>query len=301
MGFILSLIMTLVAIIIFLNSQKIAGERYQLIIKGIAGLIGILTLLSGLNKLITVIPAGNIGVVDLFGQVSPKSLEPGVHFLNPFARIVNFSTRLKNVQEDIEATSQEGLGFNIHVSLQYRLEPQKAADIYKNIGPDDQGIVIPRFRSIVREVTAGYPSEAIYSTKRQEVANKLKQKIIEQLQPLGFVVEEALLREIKLPEKLQASIQEKLTADQENQRLSIVLEKERKEAERKRIEARGIADSQKIISQGLNPQLLQLRSIEASEKLATSQNSKVIIMGNGNNGTLPIIISPDQPIKNKSN
>ncbi|HEY9706172.1 MAG TPA: prohibitin family protein [Allocoleopsis sp.] len=299
MGFISSIIMTLVAIIIFFNSQRIAGERYQLIIKGIAGLIGILTLLSGLNKLITVIPAGNIGVVDLFGQVSSKSLEPGVHFINPFARVVKFSTRLKNVQEAIEATSQEGLGFDINVSLQYRLEPQKAAEIYRNIGTEDVAIVIPRFRSIVREVTASYPSEAIYSTKRQEVANKLKQKIIEQLQPLGFVVEEALLREIKLPEKLQASIQEKLTAEQDNQRMSFILDKEKKEAERKRIEARGIADSQKIISQGLNPQLLQLRSIEASEKLATSQNSKVIIMGNGNNGTLPVIISPDQQIKTK--
>jgi regulator of protease activity HflC (stomatin/prohibitin superfamily) len=288
MGFITSLITTLIGILLYANSGKMNSDRTQFIIKSIGGLIILLGGFSTISATVAVIPAGNVGVLDTFGKVS-KTLNPGVHLINPFGKVVIFSTRLKNVQEAIESTSQEGLEFNINVSLQYRLEPEKADKIYQTIGKDDAQIVIPRFRSIVREITASYPAEAIYSTKRQEVANQMKQRITQQLQPLGFIVEEALLREIKLPEKLSNAIQDKLTAEQQNQQMTFVLQKEKKEADRKRIEAQGVADSQKIISQGLNPNVLQLRTIEATEKLATSGNSKIIIMGNSNGGTLPII------------
>ena len=292
MSFIVSLLITLISVLVFLTGGGVVSERNRLAVRGIALLIGGIAAFASLSKLFAVVPAGNVGVVDSLGQVSETSLNPGVHFVSPFTKIVIFSTRLRNVQETIEATSQEGLAFNTNVSLQYRLEPQKAASIYKSIGIDETEIVVARFRSVVREITANYPAEAIYSRKRLEIANQIRQRLSKQLTPIGFVVEEALLRELQIPEKIQSAIQEKLQAEQESQRMAFVLKKERQEAERKRIEAKGISDSQKIISQGLNDKILQLRSIEATEKLASSSNSKVIMLGAGKGG-MPMLLQQD--------
>lgn len=291
MGFLFSLMTTLVSIFVIFNANRASRERYRWLLRGVAGLIGSLALLNVLSRFVVVVSAGEVGVVDSLGNVAEKPLNPGVHILNPFSRIVPFSTRLMNVQETIEATSQEGLAFNLNVSLQYRIEPTKVPEVYQKLGTDSTEIVISQFRSIVREVTASYPAEAVYSTKRQEVANQIRQRLIKQLNPLGFVVEEALLRELQLPEKLQTAIQDKLKAEQDNQRMKFVLEKERQEAERKRIEAKGQSDSQKILSEGLSDQVLRLRSIEAMEKLGSSQGSKTIILGGSRNGT-PILLQP---------
>lgn len=271
-----------------------AQTQRKLIAIAILTGVGLFVILPLLRKTFTIVPAGNVGVVETFGNVSETPLNPGIHLQNPLSKLVTFSTRLQNVQETIEATSQEGLGFNINVSLQYQIDPQKVVQIYKNIGVSETDIVISQFRSIVREITASYPAEAVYSTKRQEVAKQIQTRLTEQLAPLGFTVDEILLREIQLPEKLQASIQEKLQAEQDNQRMTFVLEKERKEAERKRIEAKGISDSQKIVSQGLNNQILQLRAIEATEKLANSQGTKMVIIGSGKEG-LPVLLQPNIP------
>ena len=291
MGFLFSLMTTLVSIFVIFNANRASRERYRWLLRGVAGLIGSLALLNVLTRFVVVVSAGEVGVVDFLGNVAEKPLNPGIHILNPFSRIVPFSTRLMNVQETIEATSQEGLAFNLNVSLQYRIEPSKVPEVYQKIGTDSTEIVISQFRSIVREVTASYPAEAVYSTKRQEVANQIRQRLIKQLNPLGFIVEEALLRELQLPEKLQTAIQDKLKAEQDNQRMKFVLEKERQEAERKRIEAKGQSDSQKILSEGLSDQVLRLRTIEAMEKLGSSQGSKTIILGGSRNGT-PILLQP---------
>jgi regulator of protease activity HflC (stomatin/prohibitin superfamily) len=171
-------------------------------------------------------------------------------------------------------------------------------EVYKLIGTNETEIVISRFRSIIREITATYPAEAIYSTKRQEVANRLRQQLSEQLAPLGFAVDQVLLRGIQLPDTLQAAIQQKLATEQESQQMRFTLEKARQEAERKRIEAKGIADSQKIVTQGLNQQILQLREIEATEKLAGSDNAKVIIIGGGQGGT-PLNLQLDSTLSTR--
>ncbi|RUR84902.1 prohibitin family protein [Chlorogloeopsis fritschii PCC 9212] len=289
MNFIFSLLTSLIAILVFLNSGKIPSEKSRWAVRGISILIGAIAILASISKVLVIVPPGNVGVINLFGRVSDNTLSPGVHFVTPFANVLNFSTRLKDIKENVNATSQEGLSLNMDVSLQYKLDPQKAATVYKNIGVDEKELVISRFRSTVRAITANYPAVAVYSTKRQEVAQQLDEQLTQQLLPLGFVVEEALLRDIRMPDTLQAAIQERLKAEQESQRMKFVLEKERQEAERKRIEARGIADSQKIISSGLTNSVLQLRTIEATEKLAQSSNSKVIVLG-GEKGTLPILL-----------
>ncbi len=292
MSFIASLLTTLVAILVFLTSSKFPDKRTSLTVRAVALLVGVVAVIASVFRTLIIIPAGNVGVVELFGQVSQRPLNPGVHLVNPFAEVEDFSTRLRDIKETIEATSQEGLAFNIDVSLQYRLEPNKAADVYKTIGTEETDIIISRFRSLVRETTASYPAEAIYSSKRQEVANQLRQRLSEQLAPLGFVVDQALLREVQLPETLQAAVQQKLATEQESQQMKFTLEKERQEAERKRIEARGTADAQKVISQALNPQFLRLKEIEAMEKLAGSNNAKVVIMG-GESGGTPVMFQLD--------
>ncbi|NEQ24292.1 MAG: prohibitin family protein [Microcoleus sp. SIO2G3] len=294
MTFVVSLLTGLISILVYLSSGKIASKQNQFAVRAIALLIGFIATLAALFKNLIIIPAGNVGVVELFGQVSPRPLNPGIHLVNPFVEIENFSTRFRDIKEKVEATSQEGLAFNIEVSLQYRLEPNKAAELYRTIGTSEQEIVTSRFRSIVREITASYPAEAIYSTKRQELAVRLRQALSEQLAPLGFVVEQALLREVELPDKLQEAIQQKLAVEQESQQMKFTLEQARQEAERKRIEAKGIADSQKIVAQGLNQQVLQLRTIEATEKLAASDNAKVVIIGGGQ-GRTPLSLQLDTP------
>ena len=293
MSFIVSAIASLISILVFFNNKKIVDNRIaQLVIQIIAGLIALVTTINALSRLIIVIPAGNVGVEDFQGKVSDRSLTAGLHVINPFADVVQFSVRLRDLKEEIGATSKEGLALGIDVSIQYRIDPAKAPSIYLNIGTEESEIVISRFRSISREIVAGYSAEEVYATKREEVSQKLAEKLRSQLAPIGFIVDEALLRNVKVPETLQAAIQQRLKAEQENLQMKFVLEKEKQEADRKRIEAKGSADAQKILAEGLTPAVLQLRQIEATEKLAQSQNSKLVILGNSQN--TPLILPVDR-------
>ncbi|ELS33539.1 MULTISPECIES: prohibitin family protein [Pseudanabaena] len=293
MSFIISAIASLVSVLVFFNSKRLVDHRIaQLVIRAIAGLIALFSLVNAATRLIVVIPAGNVGVEDFQGKVSDRTLPAGIHTINPFAEVVQFSTRLRDVKEEISATSKEGLSLAIDISLQYHIDPTKAGRIYQNIGLEEREILTSRFRSISREIVSGYPAEAVYATKREEISLKLADKLRSQLAPLGFIVDEALLRNVKVPETLQAAIQQRLKAEQENLQMKFVLEKETQEADRKRIEAKGRADAQKILSEGLTPSVLQLREIEATEKLSTSPNSKIVIIGNGQ-GT-PLILPVDR-------
>ncbi|AFY70989.1 SPFH domain, Band 7 family protein [Thalassoporum mexicanum PCC 7367] len=292
MGAIISLLVTLICVFTFFSAHKLKDSRAIFIVQALSLLVGVLSVIVQLLRTITVVPVGNVGVEEFQGRVSTKVLEPGFYVINPLADVINFSTRLKDITETIEATSQEGLAFNIDVSIQYQLEPSKVVEVYERIGTDESQIVIPRIRSTVREITSGYPIEAIYSEKRLEVGNKIRTRLREQIEPLGFDVEEVLLREVVLPETMQAAIQQKLKAEQESKQMVFVLEREEQEAERKRIESKGIADSQTILAEGLTAEILQLKSIEATEKLAESPNSKVIILGGGN-GDLPVLLQMD--------
>ena len=291
MPFITSLLTALIALFIYHKTDKIPG-RNRFAVRGVTLLIFVVAAIAAVFRNIVIVSTGNVGVVEFFGQMNNRPLNPGIHLVNPFSKVEFYSTRLKDVKETIEATSQEGLAFNVDVSLQYRVDSRKAVEIYQNLGNNETEIVISRFRSIVREVTASYPAEAIYSTKRQEVASRIREQLSKQLSPLGFVLDGAYLRQVVLPETLQAAIQEKLKAEQQSRQMSFTLTQTRQESERKRVEARGTADAQAILALSLTPSILQLRSIEAMEKLATSNNAKVLIVGGGQSG-LPTILSLD--------
>jgi len=287
MSFIVSTIASLVSLAVFFSSKRLVDNRkIQLVIKAISGSIAVLAGINALSRLIIVIPVGNIGVEYFQGKVSNRTLPAGIYAINPFSDIVQFSTRLRDIKEEISATSKEGLALNIDISIQYRIDPAKAGNVYQNIGTDEREIVISRFRAIAREIVAGYPAEAVYSTKREEISLQLREKLRLYITPLGFVVDEALLRNVKIPETLQEAIQQRLKAEQENLQMQFVLAKEKQEAERKRIEAKGRSDAQKILAEGLTPAILQLRTIEATEKLSLAPNSKLVILGNGQNTSL---------------
>lgn len=288
MLFIFSLLVTLSSSLTFAGANNLPENKRKRV-KALTLVITILGALTCLSQVIAIIPAGNVGVVETFGSVSPTPLKPGIYFINPFAKLVKFSTRIKDIKETVSTTSREGLSLNLDVSLQYSLNPEKAVEVYKKIGTDEQEIIISRFRSIIRKITSSYESKGVYTEKRQEITDKIHQELSQQVTPLGFTVEETLLRDVQLPPKLQQAIQQKLEAEQQSQQMVFVLEKERKEAERKQIEAKGIADFQKIVSQGLTPQYLEWKNIEAMEKLATSSNAKVIVIGAGE-GKLPILL-----------
>lgn len=287
MSFIVSTIASLVSLAVFFSSKQLVDNRkIQLVIKAISGSIAVLAGINALSRLIIVIPVGNIGVEYFQGKVSNRTLPAGIYAINPFSDIVQFSTRLRDIKEEISATSKEGLALEIDISIQYRIDPAKAGNVYQNIGTDEREIVISRFRAIAREIVAGYPAEAVYSTKREEISLQLREKLRLYITPLGFVVDEALLRNVKIPETLQEAIQQRLKAEQENLQMQFILAKEKQEAERKRIEAKGRSDAQKILAEGLTPAILQLRTIEATEKLSLAPNSKLVILGNGQNTSL---------------
>jgi regulator of protease activity HflC (stomatin/prohibitin superfamily) len=175
-------------------------------------------------------------------------------------------------------------------SLLFRLDPVKAPEIYKTIGPDYTEIAVhPQIRSAIREVTATYEAKALYSAERDKIARETLELFRKMSEGRGIITEAVLLRKIGLPAVVANAIQEKLKREQEAEQMKFVLQKESQEAERKRIEAQGVADFQRIVASGISQQLLEWKGIEATEKLALSANTKVVVIGNSKSG-LPIIL-----------
>src|SRR6516162_6432074 len=238
---------------------------------------------------IRTVPAGHVGVKDFFGSVSSSTLSPGIGIVMPLTSVVPMSVQTQEIKEVAEVPSQEGLILSLETSLLFQLDPSKAVDIYRTVGSDYVGkIVEPQFRSAIREVTASYEAKALYSATREKIAGEILDLFKRIAGGRGIVVQQ-VLRRIGLPPAVANAIQEKLRREQEAEQMKFVLQKEQQEAERKRIEAQGVADFQRIVAQGISPQLLEWKGIEATEKLATSPNSKVVVVGNPKSG-LPIIL-----------
>lgn len=286
MIFILGLIIAFVSFFIFLQSRRLEKKQETAIAMiGFAAGMGIV-----IFNLFTVIPAGHIGVVDFLGNVSDNTLKSGVNIVNPMANVVKFSVKTQELKEMMSVPSKEGLSVQLEISLLYSLDPDNASKIYKTVGENySEIILIPQFRSVVRGVTARYEARSLYTASREQLAREIKDELEGLVGPRGLRVEAAPLRQIILPQGLTASIEEKLKAEQESQRMQFILKKEEQEAERKRIEAKGISDFQTIVSKGISSQLLQWKGIEATEKLANSPNSKIVVIGSGKSG-LPLIL-----------
>ncbi|HEX2309186.1 MAG TPA: prohibitin family protein, partial [Vicinamibacterales bacterium] len=224
---------------------------------GLAVLVALLALFAASRALRT-ISTGHVGVTTLFGKVTGERLDAGIHVVNPLKRVAELSVRTQEVKEHAAVPSSEGLIMRLEASLLYRLDPQRAPQVYQTLGSDYASIVIaPNFRSVMRAVTSAHTASALYSEGRETVARQMLDHMQQALTPRGIVVENVLLRDIVLPDTLRQAIEAKQQADQEAQRMNFVLLREKQEAERKRIEAQGIADFQRIVAQGISQQLLE--------------------------------------------
>ncbi len=249
-----------------------------------------LVVLILLLRSITIVPAGHAGVPILFGRVTGEVLSEGIHMINPLKGIQVLSVRTQNLKETASVPSNEGMIITLDTSLLFRLDKSRAAEVYQKIGPQYVEVVVePLLRAALRSVTANNSAKALYTGEREKVAQEITAMLVQEMGPRGIVVESALLRDIKLPQMLTSAIESKQQAEQEALRMNFILQKERQEAERKRIEAQGISDFQSIVSKGISDQLLKWKGIEATEKLATSNNSKVVVIGGRETG-LPLIL-----------
>jgi regulator of protease activity HflC (stomatin/prohibitin superfamily) len=238
------------------------------------------------------IPTGNVGILTLFGRVTGETLGEGIHVINPLKAVQKLSIQTQSVKESANVPSNEGLILALDTSLLFHLDRTKAADVFQKVGPNYvEKIVEPTLRAAIRASTSAHTANALYTNARELVQQQIQDELAMQLGARGMIVENVLLRDVQLPALLKGSIEAKQQAEQDALRMSFILQKEKQEAERKRIEAQGIADFQKIVAQGISTQLLEWKGIEATEKLATSSNAKVVIVGNSKNG-LPVILSP---------
>jgi prohibitin 1 len=259
---------------------------FRLLGLGIAGLLLVVLLFNCVAR----VESGNVGVLTLFGRVTGEVLPEGIHLVSPFKTNNEMSIRTQEIKESASVPSSEGLVMNLDTSLIFHVDPAKASDVYQKIGPNYQAVLIePNLRAAIREATASHSANALYTGEREMVAKQIFDQLAGLLGQRGFVVESILLRDIQLPATLKSSIEAKQQAEQEALAMSFRLQKETQEAQRKRIEAGGIRDFQQIVAQGISPQLLEWKGIEATESLAKSSNSKVVVIGNNKNG-LPLIL-----------
>lgn len=247
--------------------------------------------LIGMYAAVAYVPPGHVGVLTSFGQVTKEVLPEGTHFVSPFKFNHVLSVRTQSQEEHTSTPSSEGLNLEIDTSLIYHLNPDKAAQVFQSIGSQYAATIVePTLRSVIRDTTAGHSANTLYSSSRKQVEEEIQQGLQSMLEPRGIVVESILLRDIQLPHALRASIETKQQAEQESLAMNFRLQKERQEADRKRIEAQGIHDFQQIVAQGISSQLLEWKGIEATENLAKSPNTKIIVIGNTKNG-LPLVMS----------
>jgi regulator of protease activity HflC (stomatin/prohibitin superfamily) len=267
-------------------------------------ILGVLVILLGLfSSMFKQIDAGKVGVKSLYGSVQTDVLESGLHLINPLLDVTDFDIQTQNYtmsaihgegaqqgDDAIRVLSNDGLEVVIDLTVLYRIIPNDAPKILKQIGVNyTDKIVRPVTRTRIRDNAVYYDAVALYSTKRNEFQQRIFKTIEADFKTRGLVLEQLLIRNINLPTSVKASIESKINAEQDAQKMTFVLQKEKQEAERKRVEAQGIADYQRIISLGLTDKQLQYEQIKAQKEIATSPNSKIIFM-NGK-GNAPIMLS----------
>jgi regulator of protease activity HflC (stomatin/prohibitin superfamily) len=271
-------------------------KRYRSVIKT-AGIIVILIGLS-ISAVVQVEP-GQVGVQKLFGKVNDNVLESGLNVINPLVKVVMFDIRTENYtmsgvtdegskmgDDAIRVLSADGLEVIVDLTVLYKVIPSEAPRILKEVGTDYRNVLVrPICRTKIRDNAVYYDAVALYSTKRDEFQSRIFSTIESNFRERGLMLEQLLVRNLTLPASVKATIESKINAEQDAQKMTFVLQKERQEAERKRVEAQGIADYQKILSTGLSDRLLQYEMIKA---ISASPNAKLIFMTNGKN--LPILV-----------
>ncbi len=238
-----------------------------------------------------VIREGEVGVKRNLGKYSDKVYTSGLKTYFPLTTsIEKVSTQTNNIEVAIIIPSKEGLSIRSEISILYRIEGKKAPDILRTIGPNyENNVILPVFRSAIADVTSRFFAKDMHSGERSVIEEAIKDQMMTNLDGRGIDIEAVLMKSIQLPVSLANAIEAKLAAEQEAQRMEFVLQAETSEAERKKIEAKGVRDAQLIIAEGLNPMILNFKAIEAFLELAKSPNAKVIIT----DGDMPMLLNPD--------
>jgi regulator of protease activity HflC (stomatin/prohibitin superfamily) len=264
--------------------------------------IGVVFALLGLiSSAVVQVDAGEVGVQSVFGKVQTSTLNSGLNLVNPLAKVVVFDAKTQNYtmssvhdegdkqgDDAIRVLTADGLEVVVDLTVLFRIIPSEAPRVLREIGEDYKDKVVrPITRTMIRDNAVYYDAVALYSLKRNEFQQRIYRDIENNFKKRGLVLEQLLIRNINLPTSVKTTIESKINAEQDAQKMQFVLQKEKQEAERKRVEAQGIADYQKILSTGLSDKQLQYESIIAQKELAKSPNAKVIIMGGKNT---PIIL-----------
>ncbi len=228
----------------------------------------------------------------LEGGTSKEVLGEGMHVIPIWNSVIPYDTRVHELKEGLAVLSSNGLPIRVDASVRYRPNTDELFELQTQIGPDyDQKVVAPIVRSEARKVFGRYQPEEIYSSKREEIEHQIHEEVVKALAGKHVVVEAVLVRDVELPEAIKTAIADKLAEEQRSQKMRFTLDKERQEALRKQIEAEGTARYQNIVRQGITPEFLQYKGIEATARLAESANAKVVIIGAGKGG-LPVILQP---------
>ncbi len=289
MGLLIILVAGFIIGVFFVGVSK-TGSLKPIIVTTLFGLI-----VGFVFSMVRIVPAGYVGIVDFFGLVSPRPLINGIHFVNPLAKVYNMSVRTQEDMEIMSVPSKEGLNISLDVSVLYKVDPDKAVEIYKTIGPKYREIILtPQFRAAARGVTVGHEAKALYTSEREMLAQAFYDALKSMVGDRGVIIERILLRAITLPPTVSGAIEQKLKAEQEAERMKFVLQRETQEAERKRIEASGIRDAQEIIAQSLTSQYLHYFWINT-----LNQNPNVIYVATEANMPLFRAINPDDELLRK--
>ncbi|MFM2442161.1 MAG: hypothetical protein RL449_802 [Bacteroidota bacterium] len=281
-----------------ISNPNLVFSKYSKTLK----VIGVVFAIFGLTSSAVVqVDAGEVGVQSVFGKVQPTTLNSGLNFVNPLAKVVVFDAKTQNYtmssvhdegdkagDDAIRVLTADGLEVVVDLTVLFRILPTEAPRVLREIGEDYKDKVVrPITRTMIRDNAVYYDAVALYSLKRNEFQQRIYTDIEKNFKKRGLVLEQLLIRNINLPTSVKQTIESKINAEQDAQKMQFVLQKEKQEAERKRVEAQGIADYQKILSTGLSDKQLQYESIIAQKELAKSPNAKVIIMGGKNT---PIIL-----------
>lgn len=299
--FILGIILLAVSFTAFRDGSPFA--KFAGVLRTISILLAGIGLLTACVKQID---AGMVGIQSLFGKVQNNVLKSGLHFVNPLLEVRQLDIRtqnytmsgvhdegLKSGDDAIRVLTSDGLEVTIDLSVLYRVIPEEAPRLYREIGINyEDKIVRPITRTRIRDNSVYYEAVALYSTKRDEFQDRIFKTIDQDFKSRGLLLENLLVRNITLPASVKAVIEQKINAEQEAQKMQFVLQKEKQEAERKRVEAQGISDYQRIISESLSERQLQYEQIKAMKELAGSANAKIILMPS--KGGTPIILDTKQ-------
>ena len=293
---IIGLIVLITGIVISRNPGSY--QRFGAPVK-IAGVV--IAVIGILISSVVQIDAGQVGVKKLFGKVQNDVLRSGLHMINPLIEVIRLDIKTQNytmsgvhdegvkaADDAIRVLTADGLEVTIDLTVLFRLTESDAPKLVKETGINYvDKIVRPLTRTKIRDNSVYYDAISLYSSKRDEFQNRIFKTIEDDFKKRGLFLEQLLVRNITLPQSVKATIEGKINAEQEAQKMQFVLQKEKQEAERKRVEAQGIADYQRIINQGLTDQQLQYEQIKALKEIATSSNAKIIVMGKGNT---PVIL-----------